>query len=320
MKRALIVLLVGCLPWIAMAQSNSERIPFLTKTLSKETFQKAAVETTGGNIMVTGVPASEARLEVYVFPSNDNQREMSKDEIQKRLDEYYDLNISVSDNKLTAIAKPKVHNMDWKRGVNISFKLFVPQQVSTELNTSGGNIDLSNLTGGTQDFNTSGGNLDLDHISGKITGRTSGGNIYLRNSKQDIDLSTSGGDVKAINCQGKIKLVTSGGSVRGDKIEGELSARTSGGDVHLDGLSCSLETSTSGGDIDVSMTTLGKYVRINNSGGDIDLQVPKNQGLDLRLSGDKVRVTELNNFSVRKEENEIDGKMNGGGVPITIDG
>jgi len=319
MKKALMVLLAGCLPWITMAQST-ERTPFLTKPLSKETFQKAELETTGGNITVKGVAVAEARLEVYVFPSNDNQRDLSKEEIQKKLDEYYDLNISVSDNKLTAIAKPKVHNMDWKRGVTISFKLFVPEQVSTDLSTSGGNIDLSNLTGGTQDFNTSGGNLDLNHVSGKITGRTSGGNIDLRNSKEDIDLSTSGGDVKAINCQGKIKLVTSGGSVHGDQIEGELSAHTSGGDVHLDALSCSLETSTSGGDIDVSMVSLGKYVRINNSGGDIDLQVPKNQGLDLRLSGDKVRVPELNNFSGRKEENEIDGKMNGGGVPITVDG
>jgi DUF4097 and DUF4098 domain-containing protein YvlB len=320
MKMAFVLLLVGFLPWAAQAQAYSDQSPFLTKSLSKESFKRAEVETSGGNISVTGVAASEARIEVYVSPNNERMDNLSKEEIQKRLDEYYELSISVSNDKLTAIAKPKVHSMDWKRGVSVSFKLFIPQEVSTDLNTSGGNINLSNLSGGTQDFNTSGGNLDLDHLSGKITGRTSGGNIDLRNSKEDIDLSTSGGDVKAINCQGRIKLVTSGGSVNGDKIGGELSAHTSGGDVRLEGLSCSLETSTSGGDIEVAMATLGKYVRINNSGGDIDLQVPKNLGLDLKLSGDKVRVEELSNFSGRKDENEINGKMNGGGIPITVDG
>jgi DUF4097 and DUF4098 domain-containing protein YvlB len=320
MKMAFVLLIAGFLPWAACAQTYSDQSPFQTKSLAKESFKKAEVETSGGNITVTGVPAAEAKIEVFVSPNNDRNENLSRDEIQKRLDEFYDLSISVANDKLTAIAKPKVHSMNWRRGVSVSFKLYIPQEVSTDLNTSGGDIRLSNLSGGTQDFNTSGGNLDLDHLSGKITGRTSGGNIDLRNSKEDIDLSTSGGDVKAINCQGRIKLVTSGGSVNGNKIEGELSAHTSGGDVRLDGLSCSLETSTSGGNIDVSMATLGKYVRINNSGGDIDLQVPKNLGLDLRLSGDKVRVEELNNFSGRKDENEINGKMNGGGIPITVDG
>jgi hypothetical protein len=318
MKKVIVLLFAGCLPWITEAQSYGTRTPYITKSLAKESFQKAEVETSGGNITVGGVSTSEARIEVFVDPNNSDN--MSKEEIQKKLDEYYDLHISVNENRLTATARPKVQNMDWKRGISVSFKLYIPQGVSTELSTSGGNIELSNLTGGTQDFTTSGGNLDLNHVSGKIIGRTSGGNIYVRDAKEDIDLATSGGDVKAINCQGKIKLITSGGSVHGDHIEGELSAHTSGGDVRLEGLSCSLETSTSGGDIDVAMVTLGKYVRINNSGGDIDLQMPKNQGLDLRLSGDKIRVDELNNFSGTKDENEINGKMNGGGVPITVDG
>jgi hypothetical protein len=33
---------------------------------------------------------------------------------------------------------------------------------------------------------------------------------------------------------------------------------------------------------------LGKYVKISNSGGGIDLQLPKNKGVDLDLSGAEI--------------------------------
>lgn len=74
---------------------------------------------------------------------------MTKEEIQKRLDEDYDLTIAESDNKLVATAKSKQENRkwDWKKHLNISFKAFVPQNVSTDLTTSGGNITLSNIAG-----------------------------------------------------------------------------------------------------------------------------------------------------------------------------
>jgi DUF4097 and DUF4098 domain-containing protein YvlB len=319
MKMKFVLVAAVLLPWLVEAQNHSGREPYLVKSLAKETVQKARVETTGGNIAVAGVDASEARVEMYVSPNNGDEN-LSRVEIQKRLDEYYEFKISVDNNLLKATARLKDHSLNWKKSLSISFKLFIPRNCSTDLSTSGGNINLIDLSGGTQDFTTSGGDLDLNRISGKITGRTSGGNVNVSNAKDDIDLSTSGGDVKAIKCLGKIKLVTSGGSVRGDGIEGELSAHTSGGDVRLESLNCSLETSTSGGDIEVSMDNLGKYVRIQNSGGDISLEIPKNKGMDLRLTGDRIEIGELSNFSGRKEENEVNGKMNGGGIPVTVDG
>jgi hypothetical protein len=252
------------------------------------------------------------------------------------LDEYYDLTVTASGNKLTAIAKLKNRITDWKRALNISFVIFVPENVSTDLSTSGGSISLLNLSG-TENFRTSGGSLTVKKLSGKIIGETSGGSIEVSDSKDDIDLGTSGGSVTATNCMGKIRLgtsggsvtlhdlngdikaTTSGGSINGKNIIGELSAHTSGGSVGLHELSCSIDASTSGGSINVDIKEVGKYVRLNNSGGHIDLEIPKGKGYDLKLYADKINTESLSNFSGTTKETRIEGTLNGGGIPVTVD-
>jgi DUF4097 and DUF4098 domain-containing protein YvlB len=175
-------------------------------------------------------------------------------------------------------------------------------------------------------------------LSGTVLGRTSGGNVDIRDSRDDIDLQTSGGNMDAEHCEGKIRLETSGGNVNmhdlkgtivastsggevsGGHITGDLEARTSGGNVDLDALSSSLEASTSGGSIHVEFITPGKFVDLSNSGGDISLEMPQGQGLDLRISADRVHSTAMNNFKGSMDEHHINGSLNGGGIPVTVDG
>lgn len=319
----------------ALLKAQSDKQPFLTKSLAAESINSIEAKTTGGNISVTATSQSESRVEVYITPNNGKANSLSKEEIQQRLDEGYELSVTVVGNKVRAIAKPKDRNMNWKKALSISFYVFVTKNVSSDLTTSGGNIKLSGISG-TQDFTTSGGNLDLDNLSGKVTGRTSGGNIHLENSKDDIDLTTSGGNIYAENSDGKIRLVTSGGSLRLKKLKGnikattsggnidgefisdELDTHTSGGNISLRNLSCDLETSTSGGNIDVEMTELFKYVSITNSSGNVDLRMPGNKGVDLKLRGGKIKTTSFNNFSGSVEDDRIDGKLNGGGSSVKV--
>jgi hypothetical protein len=315
----------------ASAQTNKE--PYLTKSLSGESIKEVEARTSGGSISVSGVSGSEAKIEVYVTANNDQK--LSKEEIKQRLNELYNLDISVSGGKLSAIAKSKENIRNWKKALSIAFKVYVPGNVSTDLATSGGSIHLTGLNG-KQKFATSGGSLHLSKLSGKVDGATSGGSIHLEDSKDEIDLSTSGGSIHASNCSGNlelstsggsldlanlkgtIKASTSGGSVKGDNIDGELMAHTSGGNVDLDNLTCSLETSTSGGNIDVSFTSLGKYVKIGNSAGSVRLTLPKGKGLDLDLSGD-ISNTSFENFSGKIDDHTVKGKLNGGGIPVTVD-
>jgi len=336
MKKLLSLFLMVSIGLAVQAQKDGES-PFMTKSFGNQSIKKVKSETSGGNITVTSVPAAEARVEVYVHTSDGRNKSLSKDEIQKRLTEDYDLTVAVSGNELSTIARSKKRNLDWKKALSISFKIFVPREISTDLTTSGGNISLSDLAG-TQEFTTSGGNLVVEKIKGKINGTTSGGNIVVSNCDNDIDLTTSGGNVTADKCTGKMKLVTSGGNVKmtalngevdastsggnvvASDIHGELEAHTSGGNVNMRDLACSVETSTSGGHIEVAIVELGKYVKVSNSGGNIDIQLPANKGLNLKITGDKVKMDKLENFSGTIEEDEVNGKLNGGGTEVTVRG
>jgi hypothetical protein len=312
---------------------DSDGVLFINKSLSADAVNQVEARTSGGGIEVTGVNPSEARIEVYV---NKNGRDSyTKEEIQKMVDADYDLTITVSANKLTAIAKPKRNFRSWNNSLSFSFKIYVPVSCGTHLNTSGGGIALSNLSG-EQHFNTSGGGLDLKGLTGKIDGNTSGGGITIIDSKDDIDLETSGGGIEASRCSGQIRLNTSGGSIElndlngdirastsggnvdAEKITGELITHTSGGNISLTSMRGSLEASTSGGNIDIQILEAGKYVRLGNSGGSVHLEIPKGKGFNLDIHGDGVRTEGLSNFSGSLEKQSINGTVNGGGIPIDI--
>lgn len=334
MKQFLAILLCSGSTLASAAQSDHDGFLYLKKDLSAEAINEVHVNTSGGGIEVTGVDGSQARIEVYI--SGNNGRNLSKEEIQSRLDEYYDLSVTAANHVLKAEAKNKRRMNDWKRAVNISFVVYVPVQVRTDLSTSGGGIALKNLSG-REEFTTSGGGLSLTKVSGHINGRTSGGGIELTDCSQDIDLATSGGGIKASNCTGTIELntsgggldlndlsgtihaETSGGGIEGENIKGELDTHTSGGNIRLTKMSSSLTASTSGGNIYAEILDPGKFVKLRNSGGRIDLTVPKGKGLDLKIDADKIHTDDLVNFSGSSKEDRLNGSVNGGGIPITAD-
>ncbi|GAB3916443.1 DUF4097 family beta strand repeat-containing protein [Larkinella terrae] len=315
-----------------LAQDKDET-PYETKNFNGS-LNNVRVETSGGSISVEGSQSSGVKVEMYVRGNNWPSNKLSKDEIEERLKEY-EIKLGVENNTVIATAKRRKNDdWDWKRSINISFKVYTPKNFATDLHTSGGSIRLSNLVG-SQNFATSGGSLHLTGVEGLIKGRTSGGSIHLDRCRKDIDLSTSGGSIHAedsdgnldlrtsggsvnlTNLSGKVNARTSGGSVRGDGVKGELVAGTSGGSVRLSGISGSVEASTSGGGMDVEITKLGEYVRLSGGPGSVNVKMPLDQGIDLDLSGNRVDIP-LSKFDGTVEKDRVRGRLNGGGVPVRI--
>ena len=106
MKKYIVVLSLLSVTAITKAQSTFEKEPYLTKSLTKENIQQVNVQTSGGSIAVTGIDAGEARIEMYVTP-NGNITGVSKEELKKRLEENYVVDVNVSGNTLTAKARNK---------------------------------------------------------------------------------------------------------------------------------------------------------------------------------------------------------------------
>jgi hypothetical protein len=330
MKKYILVLVLAC--WCIVASAQDDKTPYLTKSLAGSAINSVVVNTSAGGIEVSGQSGQQPRVEVYI--RGNNNRILSKEEIRKRLDEDYDLSVTVNGHEVTAIAKTKHHFDNWRNQISISFKVFVPENSSTDLKTSGGGIRLNYLKG-SENFATSGGGLQIDHLIGMIHGHTSGGGIEVSNSSEDIDLQTSGGGINAKNCTGKIKLNTSGGGLRlenlkgeinahtsgggveGSNVEGELITSTSGGGIDLKGMNCSLDATTSAGSLNAQMVRVGKYLRLNSSAGNVNIELPAKQGLDLNLRGDRVNQHQFNGFNGEWNENHVRGTVNGGGVPVT---
>ena len=329
MKKLIVFSLSLFLVAVSIAQEGT---PYLTK--SYKGVKRVRSSTAGGNISVTGGNVTEAKVDVYIRASQYNDK-ISNEEIRERLEKDYDLVMETQGDMLVLTAKSKKNN-NWKNGLSISFYVVLPRAASTDLSTSGGNIILKNLEG-KQDFTTSGGNLNLSDLKGDIKGRTSGGNINAEKLSEDVDLVTSGGNVHVDQSKGNLKLSTSGGNVHledldgtidastsggnvsGNNLKGEIDASTSGGNVELEKVSGSLKAGTSGGSLRVSMDAVNKYVKLNNSGGRIDLDLPSGKGYDLDIRGSKVKTSALTNYSGSVTEGRLNGKLNGGGSSIVVD-
>ena len=333
MKRFLTLLIISCQAAVVLAQDNGQT-PYLTKSLAGADINSVVVSTSAGGIVVKGDDGGSPRVEVYIH-GNNGKGDLPKEEIQKRLDESYDLSVTVNGHEVTAIAKRKHDgdNMDWQKGLSIGFKIYVPVHVSTNLRTSGGGIILDNLSG-SEEFTTSGGGLVVTKLSGKVHGHTSGGGIQISDCSDDIDMVTSGGGIQAKDCSGNINLQTSGGGLQlknlkgnikahtsgggiiGKNIEGELIAGTSGGGIDMKEMNCSLEANTSAGSMDIEVVHAGKFLKLNTSAGNLNLHLPASQGYDLNLTAERINDQVASNFHGTWEKNSVNGSVNGGGIPV----
>jgi DUF4097 and DUF4098 domain-containing protein YvlB len=325
------ILTASCLA--LQAQNSESDYLYTTKSFKDASPKKIIAGTSHGNISVSDVPASQTRVEVYVRNNNSNLN-LSKQEIQKKLDEYYSLEISLSGDVLNAFVRRKKEILVNESGLSISFVIYAPKTASSTLKTSHGNIDLTGLEG-SQDAETSHGDITISKITGKVVGQTSHGNVSVTDCKNEIDVSTSHGDITGRNCAGTIKLITSHGNidlrdlkgkvragtshgnVSGNSIEGEVTASTSHGNVSLDGMSSSVNASTDHGDISLTAVTITGEIVMNNGNGNISLELPKGKGLNLDLQGKNVYVDELQNFTGTKEKDLVKGSTNGGGIKVS---
>ncbi|HEY4368124.1 MAG TPA: DUF4097 family beta strand repeat-containing protein [Steroidobacteraceae bacterium] len=225
--------------------------------------------------------------------------------------------------------------MSWSMGnMNARIKVTVPKRYRVELKTSGGNLSVNDLQGDASG-KTSGGDVELQNVTGKVQMSTSGGNMKVAHITGDVKLNTSGGDIVASTVQGAIDAETSGGSVHFDSIDGPTRARsssgdivantihgdtdvdTSGGDVRLLGVDGKIHASTSGGNVHCVLVGANRGISASTSGGNISLQVAKDitATLDASSSGGKVS-SELPVSVSTASGKRLSGPINGGGEPI----
>jgi Putative adhesin len=314
MRRIFFLAILATVYSVSFAQTPSSKDLYLTKSFSDADFKKIDAETTHGDIAVSVVPTADTRIEVYVRSSNSNE-ELSKEEIKKRLDEYYTLDVSLAADVVRAVAHRKMDFTNGKSSLRISFRIYATKSKSSVLKTDHGNIELSGMAG-SQKLTTDHGDISAEFTIGKLIAVTDHGNIRVKESNDDIDIRTDHGDLVLNDVKGKIHAVTDHGNIDGHMIEGTLYASTDHGDLNFGNLTCSVETSTDHGNITLSFEKISGDITANNSNGDISVKLPKGNGIDLDLRARDVDVVTLENFSGTRKKDEIKGTMNGGGAKV----
>jgi len=279
----------------ADAFQHGNEDPYRVEEFSVNQPGQLNVKTSGGHITVKGSNTNRVRVEMVVSADGDALTPADTDL------EGFEITIAQSGNTINAKAEWE-NSSSWKfweddNDISISFVVYTPTEMSTNLKTSGGHIETSGLVG-TQQIKTSGGHLDLADLEGTVDARTSGGHIDIANVSGKINARTSGGHIDAKNTEGTLTIRTSGGHINLENIAGDIEARTSGGSISAD------------------ITKMGQFARLRTSGGNVDIFVPRNVGLNLDLDGSRVR-TKLTNFSGSMEDDEVEGTINGGGATLS---
>ena len=170
----------------------------------------------------------------------------------------------------------------------------LPRSAGTEVESSGGGIDIANLAGKV-DAESSGGGVQVSALGGAAKLSSSGGSIAAENVAGDLDASSSGGGVEIREAHGAVVAGSSGGAVSvsfaaGNAHGGSLDSSGGGVEARLDpAVGLEIDASSSGGsvDCDLPLTVHGRVGRDDvrgtlNGGGAL---------LKLRSSGGGIDIT-----------------------------
>ena len=298
--KTMLILLAGVAALSPALNAKIERT--VEKTFTVQPGGTLRVETEGGSIRVE--PAAGDRVEVAAREIIRADSEAEADKLLAKLE----LTIEQTGDKVNARAHyPRMAG--WLASgsgapVQVSFEVKVPAKFNAELYTSGGNLNVGDLTG-------------------KITGRTSGGDVRVGRIDGEVKLSTSGGNIALASATDDVELTTSGGDIRVKRTGDEAKLRTSGGNIVIEEAADEVHASTSGGDVTVGFAgTLKDDSELRTSGGGVRVKVPAGAAFDLdaSTSGGAVRADGL---TVKTEKggsgrSRLKGKVNGGGPTLKL--
>ncbi|NGP76460.1 DUF4097 domain-containing protein [Balneolaceae bacterium YR4-1] len=271
-----------------------EAKPYLTKEFTLDGPGILKAYTLAGNIEVQTIEASsKVKVELYL------DRGYSFWSNSKNLDNYRITVIQRGNEIVSSVERKSKETGFFSDQMRFSFKIYVPEEMSTELKTSGGNISVSGLSGHHM-IKTSGGNIDLDEINGKLAAYTAGGNINVNKSSGTIYGKTTGGNITVDQSSGEIRLLSDGGRIIAERISGTLLAKLGGGDIKAQFLRVS------------------EGISLDTGAGNIFLEIPEMDGFDLVLNGTEIKLpTDLSVDGYRSLQ-RVEGTVKRGGAPINV--
>ena len=194
----------------------------------------------------------------------------------------------------------------------------VPIEYKLNLKTSGGRIEVDDLTGAVE-CRTAGGDIKLGWIRGTVIAKSSGGGIEVKGSSGTVELKTGGGGIKIGDVEGDVTASTSGGGIHVDRVMGRTSVHTSGGGISIGEVFNTVEAITSGGSVTACLARQPKdHCRLETSGGGVTAYLADDIAVNIfaRTGGGRVRCDIPVDGAVDKQS--VKGTINGGGPELIM--
>ncbi|SPF47410.1 conserved exported hypothetical protein [Candidatus Sulfotelmatobacter kueseliae] len=138
-----------------------------------------------------------------------------------------------------------------------------------------------------------------------------------------VNLRTGDGNIEITGLKGEMDLHSGDGSETLDGLDGKLRANTSDGHIRADGRFDELDLKTGDGRVEVRAapgSSLAAGWRLETGDGNVTLEIPADTAADVDLhTGDgHINLDMPVTTEGKIRENEIRGKLNGGGSLLTI--
>ena len=287
--------------------------PTEVKTFKMSGPSSLIVESSGGGVVVEGSDRSDVKIMAYVRYKG---KTLSADDpMLSELGDKFKVIMEKNGSQVVAKVERSLTSRPWNQ-VGVSFTVYTPRNMSCELTSSGGGVDVSGVSG-THEIESNGGGVNLEDMDGSTDARSHGGGVRANNQDGKVRLVSSGGGVSLKDAKGDVYARSSGGGVRLENVNGRIDASSSGGGVRILGAAASVVAQSSGGSINMDISGLTKEVELKTNGGGISAVIHngKELGLDLDLKSQNVNI-DLNNFSGVAKKDRVEGKSNGGGIPV----
>lgn len=138
-----------------------------------------------------------------------------------------------------------------------------------------------------------------------------------------LNLHTGDGKIEVSGFKGEVDVRSGDGAEILDGVDGKLRASTGDGPIRANGRFDELEVKTGDGRVEVraaSGSSMAAGWRLETGDGSVTLEIPENLAadVDLHTSDGHIDLDMPVATSGTIRENEVRGKLNGGGNPVTI--
>ena len=184
----------------------------------------------------------------------------------------------------------------------VTLQLTIPESVSLDVATGGGDIDASEIQGRVT-LTTDGGNITAGNMGGPARFETGGGDIVAKSVAGELFASTHGGHITVGSVAGNATLHTDGGHIRLGSVQGTAHLHTGGGNITLEHSGGELTAETGGGEIEVGEAA--GLVRAKTGGGGIRV---------VRMFGPTDLVTAGGNIYLTQVDSPVRASTEAGGI------